>query len=154
MELIAHCPQCEADLSFSAGDGAVTCGTCRHVTTLAAPPAGETLQRCVMCDEQRLYRQKDLNRNRGLAVVVGTAAVSLALLPFSPLAAYAVLFLLTLVDLALYRRLPEVILCYRCKAQHRHCGAQIQVEPFDLLTAEVIDNQIREQRERESPAAS
>ena len=63
-------------------------------------------------------------------------------------------FLLALVDFALYRRLPEVIICYRCKAQHRRCGAQAQVESFDLLTAEVIDNQIREQEEENHPAGA
>ena len=67
---------------------------------------------------------------------------------------FSLLFLLTLVDVALYRRLPEVIICYRCKAQHRRCGAQAQVEPFDLLTAEVIDNQIREQKEENRPGGA
>ena len=154
MDVTVHCPQCEARLSFTAGDGAATCAACRHVMTLEPPPGGNILRRCAVCGEQRLYRQKDLHRNRGLAVVLGTAAVSLALLPFSPMAAYAVLFLLTLVDVVLYRRLPEVILCYRCKAQHRRCGAQAQVGPFDLLTAEVIDNQIREQEEKNRPAGA
>ncbi len=154
MDVTVHCPQCEARLSFPAGDGAATCDACRHVMTLEPPPDGSILRRCVVCGEHRLYRQKDLHRKRGLAVVLGTAAVSLALLPFSPMAAYGVLFLLTLVDVALYRRLPEVIICYRCKAQHRRCGAQAQVEPFDLLTAEVIDNQIREQEEENRPAGA
>jgi hypothetical protein len=147
MDVTVHCPQCDARLSFPASDGTVTCDACRHVMTPAAPPAGDALRQCVRCGEHRLYRQKDLHRNRGLAVVLATGALSLALLPFSPMAAYSVLFLLALVDFALYRRLPEVIICYRCKAQHRRCGAQAQVESFDLLTAEVIDNQIREQEE-------
>jgi hypothetical protein len=154
MDVTVHCPQCETCLSFPAGDAAATCDACLHVMTLEAPSGGSILRRCVVCGEHRLYRQKDLHRKRGLAVVLGTAAVSLALLPFSPMAAYGVLFLLTLVDLALYRRLPEVIICYRCKAQHRRCGAQAQVEPFDLLTAEVIDNQIREQEEENRPAGA
>jgi hypothetical protein len=113
----------------------------------AAPMTAQRLDRCVCCGETRLYRQKDLNRNVGLAVVVGSALLSLALLPISPVAAYAVLFLLALVDFAVYRMLPEVIICYRCKAQHRRCGPQKQVEPFDLLTAEVIDQQVRDQQE-------
>lgn len=154
MELLTHCPQCKARLDVPAGELTVTCDACRHSLTVKIPPVGAALDRCAVCGEQRLYRQKDLHRNRGLAVVVGTAVLSLALLPFSPVAAYAVLFLLALVDLALYRRLPEVILCYRCKTQHRHCGVQTQVEPFDLLTAEVIDNQLREQEEKDLLAGS
>ena len=154
MDVSIHCRQCEARLSFPAGGGAATCAACRHVMNLEAPPGGDILSRCVVCGEHRLYRQKDLHRVRGLVVVLGTAAVSLALLPFSPMAAYGVLFLLTLVDVALYRRLPEVIICYRCKAEHRRCGAQAQVRPFDLLTAEVIDNQIREQEEENHPAGA
>ncbi len=154
MDVTVHCARCEARLSFPAGGGAATCAACRHVMTLEAPPSGDILSRCVVCGEYRLYRQKDLHRVRGLAVVLGTAVLSLALLPFSPMAAYGVLLLLTLVDVALYRRLPEVIICYRCKAEHRRCGAQAQVEPFDLLTAEVIDNQIREQEEKNRPAGA
>jgi LSD1 subclass zinc finger protein len=152
MNITVHCPQCDSRIRFPGTDRAVTCDACRNVLSPTPLPEGGTLGKCAVCEEQRLYRQKDLRRNQGLAVVLGTAAISLALLPFSPAAAYAVLFLLALVDFALYRRLPEVIICYRCKAEHRRCGEQAQIEPFDLLTAEVIDNQIRRQEEKNPPA--
>ena len=93
-------------------------------------------------------RSKRTRRRKGALVILGSAGVSLALLPFSPLAAYGVLGALALVDLGLYRMLPEMVLCYRCKARHRGCGPQRHVEPFDLLTAEVVDNQLRREEEQ------
>lgn len=106
------------------------------------------LERCIACGEYRLFRQKDFNRKVGLGVVAGSAALSLALLPFSPLLAYVVLFTLALVDLGLYRILPEVVICYRCHARHRGHAVESPVKPFDLLTAELVDKQVREEGTR------
>jgi hypothetical protein len=153
MRVNVDCPGCSKTLSFPA-KGETVCGECGHRLRRQAA-SGDTgiLERCAACGEYRLYRQKDLNRNVGVAVVLGSAALSLAMLPVSPAAAYAVLFLLALVDFGLYRRLPEVIICYRCKAQHRGYAPESQAEPFDLLTAEVIDQQVRDQGKSKHPSA-
>ena len=108
-------------------------------------------ERCIACGEYRLFRQKDFNRTVGVGVVAGSAILSLALLPFSPLLAYVVLFTLALVDLGLYRILPEVVICYRCHARHRGYAVESPVNPFDLLTAELVDKQVREEGPRTPP---
>jgi hypothetical protein len=128
------------------------CRRCRAETTLR-PSGGQldslSLGACVRCGEARLYRQKDIDRRKGVAVVAVGAAASLALLPFSPLAAYGVLGGLAAVDLWLYGRLPEVAICYRCRAEHRGFDARNEIDPFDLLTLEMVDRQ--NQREGREP---
>jgi hypothetical protein len=132
--LTAICRRCRAEIPLLAAGG--------H----SAPAR---LGACVHCGEARLYRQKDIDRRKGVAVVAVGAAASLALLPFSPLAAYGVLGGLAVVDLWLYRRLPEVAICYRCRAEHRGFDARNEIDPFDLLTLEMVDRQ--NQREGRAP---
>jgi len=131
---------------------AARCRRCRAETVLRAAggrPEPARLGACVRCGEARLYRQRDIDRRKGLIVVAAGAAVSLALLPFSPLAAYGVLGGLALVDLWLYRRLPDVAICYRCRAEHRGFDTGREIDPFDLLTLEMVDQQ--NQREAREP---
>lgn len=142
MDVALDCPACRRPIRVRLAE-TPTCPSCGATLRPFLPARPDVLERCAGCGEHRLYRQKDLDRRVGVAVIVGSAALSLALLPVSPLLAYAVLFLLALVDLGLYRMLPEVIVCYRCKAQHRGFARGTEVGPFDLLTAEVIDEQER-----------
>ena len=145
------CPGCEKTVRLRpGGSGREACPGCARKLPLTQTPALRergVLERCAGCGEHRLFRQKDFNRKIGLAIVLGSAAVSLALLPFSPLSAYGVLFALTLVDLGMYWRLPEVVICYRCRAQHRGCAPESPVKGFDLLTAELVDHQARQERD-------
>ena len=144
------CPDCQADWKDSlTGAESAHCPRCNRAPELTILESLKTkgiLERCMACGEYRLYRQKDLDRRVGVAVVVGGAAVFLALVPFSPLAASVVLFALALVDLGLYRLLPEVIVCYRCQARHRGFAPESPAGPFDLLTADVVEHQIRQER--------
>ena len=150
MDVRLDCPTCKAPMSFSVGAAPVpaACSACERSISPFAPTVENVVERCAACGEYRLYRQKDLNPRVGLAVILSSAVISLALLPFSPLAAYAVLFLLAAIDLGLYRMLPAVIICYRCQAKHRRFAPQTKIEPFDLLTADLIDQQLREQGDR------
>lgn len=152
LRLEIDCPDCGHRRILRPLDGALEpCEACgHHLNPVISEPLAQhgVLEGCVACGEHRLYRQKDFNRRAGLLVVVGGAAASLAVLPFSPLGAYAVLFGMAIVDALLYRRLPEVAICYRCKARHRGYDGSSRPEAFDLLTAELIDHQIRESENR------
>jgi hypothetical protein len=138
------CAGCGSRVDAGALDADARCMACGRVRPPVASEALRArgiLDRCAVCGDARLYRQKDLNRKLGLAVVVTGAIASLALLPWSVLGAYGVLGALALLDLALYRRLPEVAICYRCHAEHRGYAPQSPIEPFDLLTLELVDHQ-------------
>ena len=160
MRAEVECPGCSKRFTFHPGQMAgeeIACGECGRAFDLAIRDwrsGAGSLERCLACGEHRLYRQRDFNRKVGLAVVLGGAGVSLALLPFSVVAAYLVLFTLAGIDLGFYLMLPEVVICYRCGAKYRRFPRESKIEPFDLLTAELVDHQVREEKAKEEAGAS
>jgi hypothetical protein len=68
--------------------------------------------RCAICGCRDLYIQKDFNRKVGVAIVV----IGAVLAPFTKLIS---LFVCALIDLILYRVLPMITVCYRCRAIYR-----------------------------------
>ena len=86
---------------------------------------------CPLCDCRHLYRQRDVNRALGCAIV----AVGAALVPWTfglSLLAFG------LVDLWLYRRLQEVVVCYRCDTVYRDARPLPRQTAFDLLKHDVL----------------
>ena len=148
VEVELQCSGCDGTWVLLVGTGSTAacskCGTSLEPVTTEALLGRRMLERCVACGEHRIYRQKDFNRRAGLVVVIAGMALSLAVLSFSPMGAYGVLFGMAIFDGILYRKLPEVAICYRCKAKHRGWSGDSRLEPFDLLTADLIDQQVRE----------
>ena len=90
-----------------------------------------SIERCVICDCRHLYRQRDFNRALGCSVV----AVGAALVPWT----YGLsLVLLSLVDLILYYRLPESVVCYQCDTVYRDARPGPRQNEFDLLKHDVL----------------
>src|SRR5574341_990186 len=94
-------------------DGRGRCPACGLETTLEVPPdVGQSrrLERCLVCGNAQLYVQRDFNQKAGLAVVV--------------------------VDTLLYLMLPEITVCYRCRAHFRGFARNPAHHAFDLHVAE------------------
>jgi hypothetical protein len=86
---------------------------------------------CVLCGCRHLYRQRDFNRAIGCLVVL----IGAALVPWT----YGLsLIVLSLVDLALYYRLPESVVCYRCDTVYRDARPGDRQGEFDLLKHDVL----------------
>lgn len=84
------------------------------------------MHHCLLCGCRHLYRQRDVNRGLGCLLV----AVGAALVPWT----YGLsLVLLGLVDLALYYRLPEAVVCYRCDTVFRDARPMPRQGTFELL---------------------
>ena len=147
----AACRLCGADRGFVIeGEAPPPCGGCGDRPATVIPAALREqgrLEKCAVCGDQQIYRQRDFDRRIGVGIVAAGAVLSLALLLVSVKLAYGVLFGMAIVDALLYSRLPEVAICYRCKAEHRGWAKSSELQPFDLLTAELIDHQERESRE-------
>jgi hypothetical protein len=93
------------------------------------PPQG--VEFCPVCDCRHLYRQRDFNRTLGCLLV----AVGAALVPWT----YGLsLVALALVDLVLYYRLPEAVVCYRCDTVFRDARPGPRHGEFDLLKHDVL----------------
>lgn len=90
----------------------------------------ETRSACEKCANTELYRRKDFPRAIGIAVIVVAAILVFWTETYWPLAAAA------LVDLLLFGLLPEVVVCYRCGAEHR--GVRFEPRPaiFDIAVAD------------------
>ena len=138
----------------------ISCPNCGHLLPVAGEgwsqgPAG-SVEVCPICGSKHLYRQKDVNRGLAcLLVVIGVI--------FVPWTYGLSLIVLSLVDLALYYRLPEATVCYRCDTVYRDARPGPRQGEFDLLKHDTVKyrktwilddrKKAREQqtREREAP---
>jgi hypothetical protein len=121
-------------------------GRCRSCRTSNAPRASESLlaggpvDRCPQCQNLELYTRKDFPQQLGCAAVSATVvASSIAYAIWDVPAAIAVLALASLADLALYHRLAEVTVCYRCHAEMRRFAPNPAHGAFDMHRAEEYD---------------
>ena len=88
---------------------------------------------------------KDFDPKVGLTIVILGATVSAVFYYFGrDLTAYGVLAVAVLVDLAVYRRLGDVTICYRCHAEFRGRFERM-AEGFDLHTADVLEAEYAKQ---------
>ena len=94
------------------------------------------LERCVACGERRFYVQKDFNRVLGVVIVALIIAISFFLYYWIGFWAYAFLFGTILLDIAAYRLMPDVTICYACKAIYRGNKPNPEHGGFHLPTAD------------------
>jgi len=111
--------------------GLIPCGHCSKGRPAAGGgglDAGGAVAKCGICGGAEFYRQKDFNTKLGLwmvGLIVGIALIfNRWLIPI--LVGGAVL------DTALYFLLPDVVVCYACRAIYRGLPVNPKVEGFDL----------------------
>lgn len=92
---------------------------------------GGGLAGCLACGHPELFTRKDFPPAVGLAIVVLAAAA----VPFLP-KWYPSLIAAALLDLALYRFAPDVVVCYACGADHRGFEPRPRHPRFDRTIAE------------------
>ena len=92
-----------------------------------------------MCRGGDFYIRKDFDPKIGLTVVIIGALISAAFYWYGrDLIAYSILGAATLIDLAIYGRLKDLTVCYRCHSEFR--GAfEHKAVAFDLHTADVLE---------------
>jgi hypothetical protein len=89
------------------------------------------IEACPLCGCQHLYRQRDVNRGWGCALV----ALGAALVPWT----YGIsLIALSVLDWWLFRHLPEAVVCYRCDTVYRDAAPTASQGTFDLLKHDVL----------------
>ena len=144
MQILVRCPKCDAGLPIRAADppAAIRCGRCGRDIVLEvseALAAGRAVDRCPVCGGGEFYRRKDFDPKVGLAVVIIGALISAGFYWYGrDLIAYSILGAATLIDLAIYGRLKDLTVCYRCHSEFR--GAfEHQAVAFDLHTADVLE---------------
>lgn len=137
MRIRTQCREC--GLPFKARIEATTdelpCPNCGHALPVASegwsdePP--RSVEVCPLCSSKHLFRQKDVNRILAcLLVVIGVI--------FVPWTYGLSLVVLSLVDLALYYRLSEAPVCYRCDTVYRDARPGPRQKEFNLLKHDVL----------------
>ncbi|MGD9853928.1 MAG: hypothetical protein AB7U20_03165 [Planctomycetaceae bacterium] len=139
MTLRFQCPRCETPQSQEIGPAQheIRCPNCdwsRAVTAEKIAVASPSC--CVVCGTRDLWRQKDFPQSIGLTMVAaGAVFSSIAWYYHRPVWALGILLAFAAVDLLLYAFMPDVLVCYRCRA--RHSGGDLSEHPaFDHETAE------------------
>jgi len=118
--------------------GCTECGRAVEAAPGAAPncprcgggfealPEGDTLDRCFACGCEELYRHRDFNQKLGIFLIALGVFLWWLLKSFWPMVVAAA------IDLTLFKLLPDVGICYRCKAHHRGFEAIRGLPAFDL----------------------
>jgi hypothetical protein len=108
------------------------CGKARPVANVGWSDGPEArVDVCPLCGCRHLYRQRDVNRLLGCGLVVLGAVLvpwtfGLSLVVFG------------LIDLWLYRRLKEAVVCYRCDTVYRDALPGSRQGEFELLRHDVL----------------
>ena len=146
MQILAKCPQCDAGLPVKAADApdAIKCGRCGRDIPLSISESlrtGQRVDRCPVCHGEDFYGRKDFDPKIGLTIIIIGIAISAGFYWFKrDLIAYSILAAATLVDLAIYGRLKDLTVCYRCHTEFR--GPEARHAPaFDLHTADVLEQE-------------
>jgi hypothetical protein len=153
MEVTVACPGCEAALPVQGAEAPaeIACGSCRRAIPLRFSDAvtrDQSVDACPVCEGRDFYIRKDFDPKLGLAFVVVGATISAVFYGFGmDLVAYGVLALAVLIDLAVYRRLGDVTVCYRCHAEFRG-QFERTAGAFDLHTADELEAEYAKQTGR------
>ena len=124
MKVEFGCPACRRAVELEPGETAA-CPHCGDEVSLRVPEGGG-LGECLACRCSELYRHRDFNQKLGLFLLALGVALWWAFKSFWPMVAAAG------IDLLLYFTLPDVAICYRCKAHHRGVGNIKALPTFDL----------------------
>ena len=139
MNGVFGCPACGRAVELEAGESRA-CGKCGQEVSL---PEGERVESCPACGCGDLYRHRDFNVKVGLFLIALGVALSLWLTSFIPLVVAALL------DWVLYATIPDVAICYSCKAHYRDIENLAELPSFDLEVFEGYrQKQAREEQEK------
>jgi len=119
--------------------------------------AGEApFAQCAVCGNTDLWRQKDFPQWLGLLLVAAGAVLSsIAWYYHWPRTALGLLMGFALADMLVFMLMPDVLVCYRCKARHHAALPSTAEHPgFSHETAERYRQQELRHREaqRSRPA--
>ena len=137
MRLRTQCRVCGFPFRAQIGstDRELACPQCGAARPIAAEgwsdDGARRVEACPLCGCRHLYRQRDVHRAWGCALV----ALGAALVPWT----YGLSLVgLGLLDLYLHRRLPDAVVCYRCDTVYRDAVPLDRQTEFDLLKHDVL----------------
>ena len=98
------------------------------------------VDRCAICNCNKVYVQKDFNRTLGVSIFAAGALLFLICAWFNRLVEGTLVWAAFVVaDWVLYKHLPDVTICYKCHSQYRRLAPNPDTQPFELGLAEKYD---------------
>ena len=133
MEIDTICRGCNKRIEFEfSSDSETQCPLCTKpikIFLTKAISSNSHLDQCLICECEHVYRHRDFNRKLGVALVV----IGIALAYFT----YGIsILVLTAFDFWLYKKVGEVISCYRCGTVYREPPGIDGAEIFNLSLAD------------------
>ncbi len=121
------CPVCgikqETEMT---GDRSVTVRCNQGDFQWTFPPLANMGGYCPLCHRGELYRQKDFNPRLGVGIVLVAAVLAWWTYGLS-------LVVAVLIDVWLYRKVPDVVICYFCLAHFRGLPNVSRYPGFELI---------------------
>jgi hypothetical protein len=104
---------------------------------VALTDPGPDLPHCAACGNAELYRKKDFPHSLGMGILVAAfAASTVTYFLYNPVWTWVILIGSAAFDGLLYLWVKDVVVCYRCDAQHRGLGKVVKAPPFELTVHE------------------
>lgn len=102
------------------------CHVCQQEQDLKFYPENKEncLHQCIVCDRKDFYKQKDFNRKIGVVLFVIAAILSIWTYGIS-------LIVLYLIDLWLFSKLGNIVICYKCQTIYRNVANLSEIHPYD-----------------------
>ena len=124
------------------------CPVCEQRLRLAAALPDQPLSACAVCADRELYRKKDFPHWLGMTLLVAAClAFLITNFLYQQWLAWGILLGSALIDALLYLAVGDVVVCYRCGAQHRGFAVNPAHGPHVLSVAERFrQEQLRRER--------
>ena len=138
MNIRFRCPECDYPGRCQV-DAAEEwqCPACDHRLALAAAPADRSFSECAVCGNAELYRKKDFPHWLGMLLLIAAClAFLITNYLYKQWLAWGILLGSAVIDCLLYLAVGDVVVCYRCEAQHRRFAPNAQFGPFELSVGE------------------
>ncbi|OED37032.1 hypothetical protein AB834_02260 [PVC group bacterium (ex Bugula neritina AB1)] len=131
--LLFRCPQCHHDIkrTYSKHLSTINCSTCEK--TWKIPEEENLFRRCPFCDCKAFFIQKNIHPK----IMIGGLLVAILLVPST----YGLsLPILWLIDLFLNKKIPEILVCYKCRASWGGYLFPKKFKPFQHHIGEKYDS--------------
>jgi len=138
------CPHCRHELHFSdLSENESACPVCARSIRLRITERmrrDNVVDRCAICDCNKVYVQKDFNRTLGVSIFAMGAMLFLLCAWKNRLVEGTLVWAaFVAADGLLYKVLPDVTICYKCHSQYRGVTSNPDNQAFELGLAEKYD---------------
>ena len=128
MEITLTCKECGSGINFIPVEGAdsVQCHICetKNPVTFNDELLAGNIRICPSCGRKDFYKQKDFNRKIGVLLFVIASILAIWTYGIS-------LIVLYIFDFLLYKKIGDVVACYKCNTLFRKVNNIDSIHPFD-----------------------